>query len=87
MSIENRRQVENTRMKLRELKQFYAKVRQGPADSEHVREPTSRSLKKRMNQFQQAEPGSRRICMVASDERDLLLTGGTAQRGSNPFLW
>ena len=53
MSIENRRQLENTRLKLKELEQLYLQMRQGPAASEHVRELTLRSLKKRMNQFQE----------------------------------
>jgi hypothetical protein len=53
MSIENRRQLENTRIKLQELEQLYAKTRHGPASSEHVRELTLRSLKKRINQFQE----------------------------------
>ena len=53
MSIENRRQLENTRTKLQELEQLYTKIRQGPATSEHVRELTLRSLKKRINQFQE----------------------------------
>jgi hypothetical protein len=51
MSIENRRQLENTRKKLRELEQLYAKTAQADATDEHVRELTLRSLKKRMNQF------------------------------------
>src|SRR5258708_39716634 len=42
MSIENRRQMENTRLKLQELEQLYAKTQQGPATSEHVRELTLR---------------------------------------------
>jgi hypothetical protein len=53
MTIENRRQLENTRMKLQELEQLYVKTQQGPASSEHVRELTLRSLKKRMNQFKE----------------------------------
>ena len=53
MTIENRRQLENTRAKLHELEQFYAQTRQGPATSEHVRELTLRSLKKRINQFKE----------------------------------
>jgi ribosome-interacting GTPase 1 len=53
MSIENPRQMENTRMKLQELEQLYAKTQQGPATSEHVRELTLRSLKKRINQFKE----------------------------------
>jgi hypothetical protein len=53
MSLENRRQLENTRMKLQELEQLYVKTQQGPATSEHVRELTLRSLKKRINQFKE----------------------------------
>lgn len=51
MSIENPRQLQNTRAKLQELEQLYTKTQQGPAASEHVRELTLRSLKKRINQF------------------------------------
>jgi hypothetical protein len=53
MSIENRHQLENTRTKLQELEQLYSKTQKGSAPSEHVRELTLRSLKKRMNQFQE----------------------------------
>jgi hypothetical protein len=53
MSIENRRQLENTRVKLQELEQLFTKTQQGPATSEHVRELTLRSLKKRINQFKE----------------------------------
>jgi hypothetical protein len=53
MPIENRRQLENTRIKLEELEQLFTKTRQGPATSEHVRELTLRSLKKRINQFKE----------------------------------
>ncbi len=53
MSIENRHQLENTRMKLQELEQLYTKVRHGPATSAHVRELTLRSLRKRINQFKE----------------------------------
>lgn len=53
MSLENRRQLENTRRKLQELEQLYAKTRQGPAADEHVRELTLRSLKKQINQFKE----------------------------------
>jgi len=48
-----RHQLENTRKKLQELEQLYTKTRQGPAASEHVRELTLRSLKKRINQFKE----------------------------------
>jgi hypothetical protein len=53
VSVENHRQLSNARMKLQELQQLYTKIRQGPADSEHVRELTLRSLKKRINQFKE----------------------------------
>jgi len=53
MILENRHQLENTRVKLQELEQLYTKIRQGPASNEHVRELTLRSLKKRINQFKE----------------------------------
>ncbi len=53
MTIENRRQLENTRRKLRDLEELYVRTQQGPATSEHVRELTLRSLKKRINQFKE----------------------------------
>jgi septation ring formation regulator EzrA len=53
MTIENRRQLENARMKLQELERLYAKTQQSPATSEHVRELTLRSLQKRINQFKE----------------------------------
>ena len=53
MTIENRRQLENTRIKLQDLERLYAKTQQGSATSEHVRELTLRSLKKRINQFKE----------------------------------
>jgi len=53
MSIENRHQLQNTRAKLEELEQLYARTRDRPASSEHVRELTLRSLKKRINQFKE----------------------------------
>ncbi len=52
MTIENRRQWENTRAKLLELEQLVESKRQEPGD-EHVRELTLRSLKKRINQFKE----------------------------------
>lgn len=52
MSIDNRRQWENTRAKFRELGQLYERKRQEPTD-EHVRQLTLRSLKKRINQFKE----------------------------------
>ena len=53
MNIENRHQLKNTQVKLQELEQLHAKIKQGPATSEHVRELTLWSLKKRINQFQE----------------------------------
>jgi hypothetical protein len=53
IGIENRRQLRNTRMKLEELEQLYMKTHEGSAPSEHVRELTLRSLKKRINQFKE----------------------------------
>ena len=52
MTIESRRQCENTRAKLLELEQLYERKRQEPGD-EHVRELTLRSLKKWINQFKE----------------------------------
>ena len=51
-TIENRRQWENTRAKLRELEQLYERKCQEQGD-EHIRELTLRSLKKRINQFKE----------------------------------
>jgi hypothetical protein len=53
MSIENQRQLANTRRKLEDMEQLYTKTEQGPAANEHVRELTLRSLKKRINQFKE----------------------------------
>ena len=53
MSIENARQLENTRMKLRELEEQYSKTQKARSASEHVRDLTLRSLKKRINQFKE----------------------------------
>lgn len=53
MSIENRRQLENTRKKLQELEQLYMEKLHGPSASGRVRELTLRSLKKRINQFKE----------------------------------
>jgi hypothetical protein len=53
MSIENRRELENTRAKLQRMEQHYEELRQEPAGNEHVRELTLRSLKKRINQFKE----------------------------------
>ena len=53
MSIENRHQLENTRLKLQELEQLYTKTQQSSATGEHVRNLTLRSFKKRINQFKE----------------------------------
>ena len=53
MSIENRRQLENSRTKLAELEQLFEEKRQERAADAHVRELTLRSLKKRINQFKE----------------------------------
>ena len=53
MTIENRGQLQNTRRKLQELEALYVQTQQSPATSEHVRELTLRSLKKRINQFKE----------------------------------
>ncbi len=53
MSIENQRQLQNTRTKLAELEQLYLETRNRPVGNEHVRELTLRSLKKRINQFKE----------------------------------
>jgi hypothetical protein len=53
MSIENRRQLENTRAKLQELEQLYARKRQEPAADAHVQELTLRSLMRRINRFKE----------------------------------
>jgi len=68
MSIENRRQLENTRAKLKDLEQLYEQVRQEPTDNALVRELTLRSLKKRINQFK--EEIARFECRVSSVGQD-----------------
>jgi len=53
MNIENRRELENTRTKLRELEQLHVKTAQESSGDKHVQELTLRSLKKRINQFKE----------------------------------
>jgi hypothetical protein len=53
MTIENRRQLENTRAKLQELGQLCVKTEHATSTDEHVRELTLRSLKNRINQFKE----------------------------------
>jgi hypothetical protein len=68
MSIENRRELENTRAKLQRMEQLYERLRQEPAEDEHVRELTLRSLKKRINQFK--EEMIRFECRLSSARQD-----------------
>lgn len=53
MAIDSRHQLENTRLKLQELEQLYLETKQGAATTDHVRDLTLRSLKKRINQFKE----------------------------------
>ncbi len=53
MTIENQRQLQNTRIKLAELEQLYVETGSRPTDNEHARELTLRSVKKRINQFKE----------------------------------
>jgi uncharacterized small protein (DUF1192 family) len=52
MTLDNHRQCENTRTKLRELEAIHEKKRHEPGDA-YVRELTLRSLKKRINQLRE----------------------------------
>jgi hypothetical protein len=53
MTIETRRQLENTRSKLQDLERLYTETECASATSEHVKQLTLRSLKKRINQFKE----------------------------------
>ncbi len=53
MSIENRRQLENTRAKVQELERLYTRTGQTPGSGARVRELTLRSLRQRINQFKE----------------------------------
>jgi hypothetical protein len=53
MSIENDRQLENTREKLRLLEEHYERKRREPTDDPGVREITLWSLKKTINQLKE----------------------------------
>ena len=52
MTIENRRQWENTGRKLRELEELYERKQQETGDA-HVRDLTLQSLKRRINRFKE----------------------------------
>jgi hypothetical protein len=66
MSIENRRQLENTRAKLRELEQLITKTEQTTKD--HLRDLTLLLLKQRLNQFkEEIARFEARACQASSD--------------------
>jgi hypothetical protein len=68
MSIEDRRQLENTRAKLQMLEELYERKHQEPTANALVQELTVRSLKKRINQFK--EEIARFECRVSSVGQD-----------------
>ncbi len=51
--IENRRQLENTRNKVKSMEELYARIAARPAANEYARDLTLRSLRKRINQFKE----------------------------------
>jgi hypothetical protein len=51
--IENRRQLENTRKKVRSMEDLYAQIADRPAANDYARDLTLRSLRKRINQFKE----------------------------------
>ena len=53
MTIENRRQLENTLVKLRELEELCIQKAQAQSGDEHVRELTLHSIKKTINRFKE----------------------------------
>jgi hypothetical protein len=53
MNLQNVRQLENTRKKLRKLEERYELTRADSGAPEHVRELTMRSLKRLINQFKE----------------------------------
>ncbi len=53
MKLENWRQVDNTRKKLRLLQEQYEKIQQTPADDQRLRDLTLQSMKTFMNQLQE----------------------------------
>ncbi len=67
MTIENRRQLENTRRKLQMMEELYERKRRERADNALVRELTLRSLKRRINQFK--EEITRFECRMGSSLR------------------
>jgi len=53
MNLESSRELEVTREKLRSLEEHYEDVRRKPAEDQHVRELTLRSLRQFMNQLKE----------------------------------
>ena len=53
MSIENQRQLENTREKLRLIEEHYERRRKEPTDDKDARDLTLGSLKKTISQFKE----------------------------------
>lgn len=53
MILQSQHELDNTREKLRMLEQHYERKRNEPADDEHLRELTMRSLKKMINQLKE----------------------------------
>ena len=53
MELRNQREVENTRQKLQWLEEHYERKRQQPAEDDHVRQLTLRSLKKLIKQLKE----------------------------------
>ena len=53
MNLRSQHELENTREKLRLIEEHYERKRKEPADDEHVRELTLRSLKKMINQLKE----------------------------------
>ncbi len=53
MTLENRRQCENTRVKLAMMEELYERKRQETGTDAHVQELTLFSLKKRIKQFRE----------------------------------
>ena len=53
MNLANDVELANTRDKLAELEAHYEEMRNSPADDEHVRQATLRSLMKYINQFKE----------------------------------
>jgi hypothetical protein len=76
MSIENQRQLQNTRVKLAELEQLYVETCNRPTDNEHVRELTLRSVKKRINQFKEEIARFEAHCGVQSPSAASARTSG-----------